>query len=32
MFDAGYVAAQVHTVLARSGAPFQYFHERSTRS
>jgi hypothetical protein len=32
MFDAGYVAAQVHTVLARSGAPFQYFHERSTRT
>lgn len=32
MFDAGYVAAQVHTVLARSGAPFQYFLERSTRT
>jgi len=32
MFDAGCVAAQVHTVLARSGAPFQYFDERSTRT
>lgn len=32
MFDAGYVTAQVHTALARSGAPFQYFAERSTRT
>jgi len=32
MFNAGYVSAQVHTVLARSGSPFQYFHERSTRT
>ena len=32
MFDAGYVSAQVHSVLARSGSPFQYFHERSTRA
>lgn len=32
MFDAGYVSAQVHAVLARSGSPFQYFHERSTRT
>jgi hypothetical protein len=32
MFDAGCVTAQVHTALARSGAPFQYFQERSTRT
>jgi len=32
MFDSGGVATQVHAVLARSGAPFRYFNERSTRS
>ena len=32
MFDSGGVAAQVHSVLARSGAPFRYFNERFTRS
>jgi hypothetical protein len=32
MFDSGGVAAQVHAVLARSGAPFRYFNERSTRN
>jgi hypothetical protein len=32
MFDSGGVAAQVHAVLARNGAPFRYFNERFTRS
>ncbi len=32
MFDSGGVAAQVHAVLARSGAPFRYFNERFSRS
>ena len=32
MIDSGGVAAQVHAVLARSGAPFRYFSERSTRA
>jgi hypothetical protein len=32
MFDSGGVAAQVHAVLARSGAPFRYFSERATRA
>lgn len=31
IFDARGVATQVHTVLARTGAPFRYFDERSTR-
>ena len=31
VFDARGVATQVHTVLARAGAPFRYFDERSTR-
>jgi hypothetical protein len=31
VFDARGVATQVHTVLARTGAPFRYFDERSTR-
>lgn len=32
MFSGAGVSAQIHSVLARCGAPFQYFNERATRS